>query len=314
MEVLIVGLGALGTVFGCFLKNSGHSVHALDTLEMVSQMSEREVKVTGIWGDHSAHLDSVVARVDDLDVQPDLIIITVKSFDTEQVAAGLKSAVKANTRVILAQNGYGNYESAQLHIPKENLIVGRVIFGAETLAPGQSKVTVIADDVILGSPDGSIAEAEVGDLARLINDAGVPCRASSDVMKYMWGKIIYNSALNSLGAILEVNYGKLAAMDESYQTMNQVIHEIFAVLKAMNEVILWPDAENYIKDFYTKLVPPTANHHPSMLQDIQRGRRTEIDALNGAVCRLGGIYGVPTPVNETITRLVKAKELLVRGL
>ncbi|MGE5417710.1 MAG: ketopantoate reductase family protein [Acidobacteriota bacterium] len=314
MEILIVGLGALGTVFGCFLKNSGHSVHALDTLEMVSKLSEREVQVTGIWGDHTAQLDSVVDRVDDLRVQFDLVIITVKSFDTEQVASIVKPVLSHKTRVVLAQNGYGNYESAQLHIPKENLIVGRVIFGAETLGPGRSKVTVIADDVILGSPDGSIAGDDVECLARLINEAGIPCRASAEVMKYMWGKIIYNSALNSLGAILEVNYGKLAAMDESYQTMNQVIYEIFSVLKGMKEEILWLDAEAYIKDFYTKLVPPTANHHPSMLQDIQRGRRTEIDALNGAVCRLGKKYGVPTPVNETITRLVKAKERLVRGL
>lgn len=127
-------------------------------------------------------------------------------------------------------------------------------------------------------------------------------------MKYVWGKIIYNSALNSLGAILEVNYGKLAEVEHSRKLMESVIREIFLVLERIGQEMLWPNSEAYIKDFYEKLVPPTAMHHPSMPQDIQRGRRTEIDALNGAVVEMGKKYGVNTPVNDIIVSLVKAKE------
>ncbi len=79
----------------------------------------------------------------------------------------------------------------------------------------------------------------------------------------------------------------------------------------MKQKTFWTDADSYLEEFYSKTVPLTANHHASMLQDIRKGRKTEIDALNGAVVRLGKQYGVPTPVNEAVTLLVKAKEQMV---
>ena len=191
------------------------------------------------------------------------------------------------------------------------MILGRVIFGAETCDLGVSKVTVIADDVVLGSPKSLVDYQKVEEIARVLNDAGVPTRASDQVMKYVWGKIIYNSALNSLGAILEVNYGKLAEIEYSRILMDGIIGEIFDVLAASNQETLWPDAQAYQQEFYSKLVPITAAHHASMLQDIQRGRKTEIEALNGAVVELGKSLGVDTPVNRVITEMVKAKEALV---
>jgi len=127
----------------------------------------------------------------------------------------------------------------------------------------------------------------------------------------VWGKIIYNLALNPLGAILEVSYGKLAEIEHSRILMNNIIRETFAVLQVMNQQTLWPDAEVFMQDFYNRLVPTTAAHHASMLQDIRRGRKTEIDALSGAIVELGRKYGVATPVNEVVAALVRAKETLV---
>jgi 2-dehydropantoate 2-reductase len=240
----------------------------------------------------------------------DLVILTVKSFATDMVAQQLARVIEPTTYVILAQNGYGNYEAAVQYIPATQLILGRVIFGAETLDPGQSKVTVIADDVILGSPSNVIALETLDMFSRMCSQAGIPTRASTEVMEYVWGKIIYNSALNPLGAILEVAYGELARNDNTRGLMDAIIEEIFAVLKEHGQGTLWPDADTYRKAFYEQMVPTTALHHASMLQDIQRGRRTEIDALNGAVVTLGRRYGVPTPVNEVIVAMIKAKEAM----
>jgi 2-dehydropantoate 2-reductase len=280
---------------------------------VIGAIRENGVRVTGIWGEHSSQLDEMYSDVSQIiDQDFDLIILTVKAFNTFQVTARISRLIGPNTYVILAQNGYGNYQAAAENIPEENIILGRVIFGAETMDAGISKVTVIADDVILGSPQRLIDNQVVSQFAQLINEAGIPTRASDQVMQYVWGKIIYNSALNSLGAILEVNYGKLAEIEYSKTLMDCIIREIFAVMEAMQEKTLWADADSYLHDFYTKMIPTTAAHHASMLQDIQRGRRTEIDSLNGAVADLGKMLGIATPVNEVITQLVKAKETLDR--
>ncbi|NPV27578.1 MAG: 2-dehydropantoate 2-reductase [Firmicutes bacterium] len=312
MKILVFGLGALGTVYSCLLKEAGHQVVGLDREPVVETIRQDGVRITGIWGDHVSQLDDLVSDVQQIQSRDfDLIILTVKSFDTAAVAGQITQIMAANTYVLLAQNGYGNFEAAAQYIPQEKLVLGRVIFGAETLAPGFSKVTVIADDVVLGSPQNVIDMEVLENFAQTMSKAGIPTRASEQVMKYVWGKIIYNSALNSLGAILEVNYGKLAEVEHSRLLMDNVIREIFALLAAMKQETLWSDAEAYLRDFYEKLVPATASHHASMLQDIQRGRKTEIDALNGAVVVLGKKYGVSTPVNEVITTLVKTKEQLI---
>lgn len=311
MKVLVFGLGALGTVYSCLLKNKGHYVAGIDYPAVAEAIRRDGVKVNGIWGKHEARLDQVVTSLDELQGQDfGLTILSIKAYETASVAEKLQSIIHPPGYLLLAQNGYGNFEAATRFINPESVILGRVIFGAETINPGFSKVTVIADDVILGSPAGLIDSAILEQFAVMFRQAGIPTRASADIMQYVWGKIIYNSALNPLGAILEVNYGKLAEMESSRELMDQIIEEIFAVLNAARQSTLWPDARAYKEAFYGQLVPSTAGHHASMLQDIQRGRRTEIDALNGAIVKLGEQYGVDTPVNRVVAAVLKAKEAM----
>jgi len=309
MKILVFGLGALGTVYSCLLKEQGHQVSGLDRETILNKVRDRGVCVNGIWGEHAEILDELLASVNEIDGKDyDLLILTVKSYETEEVARQIAKVISPHTYVLLAQNGYGNFEAAAQFIPASKLILGRVIFGAETTELGMSKVTVIADDVVLGSPANLIDNQILESFARLFNEAGIPTRASDQVMKYVWGKIIYNSALNPLGAILEVPYGKLAENPHSRALMNRIIEEIFEVLAVIGQETLWPDASAYRQAFYEQMVPTTALHHASMLQDIQRGRKTEIDALNGAVIKLGKSYGVNTPTNEFITAILQAKE------
>lgn len=310
MRILVFGLGALGTVYSCLMKNSGHYVAGIDQQAVIDVIGNHGVRVSGIWGEHTAYLDRLATNVAELaDNDFDLIILSVKAYETAEVAEKLQTLITPGTYLMLAQNGYGNFEAAARYINESNIILGRVIFGAETISSGNSKVTVIADDVILGSPPDIISPEVLQELARNFSEAGIPTRYTDEIMKYMWGKIIYNSALNPLGAILEVNYGKLAEMTETRQLMDKIIEEIFDVLSSLGQPTLWPDAAAYKGAFYGQLIPSTRNHHASMLQDIQLGRRTEIDALNGAVVRLGEQLGIDTPVNKVISALVRAKEV-----
>jgi len=309
MRVLVYGVGALGSVYACLLKQAGHEVFGLDREAVAGEIREKGVSVTGIWGERHSFLDGIASDYGAVKgIEFDLIIVTVKAYDTEHAARQVREIASPHTFVMLAQNGYGNYEAALDFVPRERLILARVIFGAETEGAGISRVTVIADDVVIGSPDAAIEEARLVDFAEMFQRAGIPTRASNEIMKYVWAKIIYNSALNPLGAILEVNYGKLAEVEYSRTIMDGIMDEIFAVLKASGQETLWPDAESYRKAFYEQMIPTTALHHASMLQDIRLGRKTEIDALNGAVVKLGLLHGVPTPVNRVVVLLLKSKE------
>jgi len=95
--------------------------------------------------------------------------------------------------------------------------------------------------------------------------------------------------------------------------IDKIIEEVFAVLAALGQEMPWADADSYRSVFYEQLLPPTREHFSSMLQDIQRGRKTEIDAINGAVCLLGQKLKIQTPVNQIITAMLKAKELIAKG-
>jgi len=309
MKVLVIGLGALGTVYSCLLSLAGHEVTGLSRPASIDKIKTNGVKVSGIWGEHITKLVNVVSDVSELTHQKfDMMIVTVKSFITEEIAHQIAPLVGDNTYVFLLQNGYGNFEAAAKYIPEDKLVLGRVIFGAETLAPGESKVTVIADDVMIGSPKNLINPVLLEEFACIFRKASIPTKASLEIMNYIWGKIIYNSALNSLGSIFEVSYGELAKEPVTRDLMNKIVEEIFDLIQSRNIPIAWSDAQTYLTNFYDHLIPPTSAHHASMLQDIRSGRRTEIEALNGAVVKLAHESGVAVPVNEVIVAMVKAKE------
>ena len=129
-----------------------------------------------------------------------------------------------------------------------------------------------------------------------------------DILTHIWGKVLYNCALNPLGAILGVPYGALGDNPQTRELMRLIIEEIYRVADAKGIALGFAEASGYFDFFLNNLVPATANHWPSMWQDLQAGRRTEIEALNGAICRYGEATGVPTPYSDVVSRLVRFLE------
>ncbi len=313
MNVLVFGLGALGHVFAAFLQRAGHRVVGIGRPKVVEVVRQQGIAVTGIWGEFQIKLSGVYESVDKINAENfDLILLTVKSYDTQTAVEALRPIVGEKTILVCAQNGYGNYETAAQILGDEHVVLARVIFGAELLAPGQVKVTVCADDIRIGSPKGVIPRTRLEEIAGCLSDAGIRTQVTEKIISYLWDKILYNCALNPLGAILEVPYGVLGDIPALRTIMDEIVKEIFTVAKVHQVPLFWNTPEDYLNHFYSRLLPPTRNHHSSMLQDIRRGKRTEIDALNGAIVSLGKKAGVDTLVNETITRLIKAKEQLCK--
>ncbi len=310
-RVLVAGAGALGSVFGGFLRGAGFDVTLLGRAPHMDAIAARGLEIDGIWGEH--HFDGLhtVTHCSGLIDSFNAILLTVKSFDTRTVAKKVEPLLRDDGFAVSLQNGLGNVETAESIFGSARTIGARVIFGAEVRAPGRAHVSVIADPNALGSLDSRVAprrEQAARDWARWFDDAGIPSSYTEDLPTRLWAKVLYNAALNPLGALLGVHYGALPERAESKAIMDDAIEEAFAVAIADGAAFPWKTADDYRREFYERLVPATYTHRPSMLQDLESGRRTEIDAINGEVVRRGAHHGVATPVNQTLVRLVKLRE------
>ncbi len=315
-RVLVAGAGALGLVFGALLRRAGHAVTLLGRAVHMDAIAAHGLHVEGVWGEHAATGFALARDTVELRGAFDAILITVKSYDTRAIAAAVAHLLAPQGAAISLQNGLGNVEALNEAVGPHRVLAGRVIFGAEAVASGRVRVTVYADPVLIGAWHSG-ADPQLDAQARLwaarFAAAGIPSAYCEDIEAALWGKVLYNAALNPLGALLGVHYGALGADPNARAVMDAAIDEAFHVATAEGVALPWVSAAEYRGVFYERLLPSTLHHRPSMLQDLERGRPTEIDAINGAVWRRGAVHGIVTPVNELLTRLVHAREAVGRG-
>jgi 2-dehydropantoate 2-reductase len=310
-RALIAGTGALGSVFGCFLREAGLAVTLLGRAAHLDAIARNGLVVDGIWGEHRAEGFRLARGATEIEGTFDAIFVPVKSYDTASVAAAAAPFLARDGVMVSLQNGLGNVETVERIVGAERTIGARVIFGATIPEPGRARVTVFADPTAFGSlaPGRHRPRDEAAQRwASIIDRAGVPAVYTDRLAAMLWAKVFYNAALNPLGALLGVHYGALAEKADSRSVMDSAIDEAFAVAGAEGVELPWSDAAAYREEFYGRLVPSTYHHRSSMLQDIERGRRTEIDAINGEVWRRGATHGIRTPTNETLTRLIHLVE------
>lgn len=314
MNILVMGAGAVGSVFGGFLAKAGHRVFLIGRKGHMKAIRERGLEITGIWGEHLVRELEVSTGTADIPPEHfDLVLITTKSYDTREATKQILPLLADNTLVISLQNGLGNIETISAIVGAYRAVGGMLIFGVELIEEGRVKVTVCADNVRLGSPDGMVDSNRVVRIAKAFSEAGIPTETTNEIEKFIWGKVVYNSCLNALSALLEVSYGELSEHSETREIITAIIEEIFSVARKKGIVLAWNSPAEYQQHLFGRLIPDTYAHHASMLYDVKRGRRTEIDSLNGAIARLGEELGLQTPVNRTLTQLIKARERISHG-
>jgi 2-dehydropantoate 2-reductase len=307
LRILVAGAGALGSVFGGLLAAAGHQVTLLGRAPHLGAITEHGLALEGIWGARS--IKSVTTALSAATLAPsfDAILLTVKSFDTAVMLRSVAGLLSSDGCLVSLQNGLGNVEQAEAAIGASRTIGGRVIFGAEIPRPGVARVTVFAEPVAVGAAvrGTPLAERHAQAWARHLAEAGIPTEYTADLHAHLWTKVAYNAALNPLGALFGLPYGALSADPDARATMDAIIDEVYSVAASRGVRPTVPTAAAYQKVFYERLVPATAHHRSSMLQDIERGRPTEIDAINGRIWAYGREAGVATPVNATMTRLIR---------
>jgi len=300
-----VGLG----LASCLLK-SGSRVDIIARDNTVRSLRKDGLVRRGIFGEYHAGPSefSCCALLDELDAQAfDYILVCTKSFDSFEAAKDLckhKSIFSEKTRIVHFQNGWGNAEVFTSFFDSQTVYTARVITGFRRHKPNEVEITVHADSIHIGSLFGADLPA-VQDLAEAINKGGIPCETTCLIGKDIWAKMLYNCALNPLGAILDVPYGKLAEQESTRAIMDGIAREVFAVMTRAGYETHWESAKDFLEVFYGKLVPDTAEHKSSTLQDIAAKKPTEIDALNGAVIRLAVNYELPVPYNSVVYSIVK---------
>jgi 2-dehydropantoate 2-reductase len=310
-EYLVYGAGAIGSVLGGFLHKIGRPVTYAGRGEHFRSISEKGLRISGIWGEH--HVPAQEVQILSAQVpkkQFSIILLCVKSKDTEEAALEAAPLLKEGGIMVSIQNGLNNWEAIACQVGEDRTVGARVIFGAEIQEPGHAIVTVNADDVLLGEPFLPVNRQLLQALQEDLSLSGIPIKivGKDDIWAAIWGKVLYNCSLNPLGALLEVPYGKLGDNAQTRGIIKVIIEEIFLVMRAKGVKVPYQDADEYYHYLLERQLPPTVGHRASMLQDILKGRQTEIDALNGAISLYARENAISTPYNDLLTALVKFKE------
>ncbi len=303
MKVVVLGAGAVGLTVAAKLSRVA-DVHAVTRKRHADAVRERGFLMTGIWGE-GAYRFSCSEELPDAWQSADYYIVTAKSTGTEAICRQFADAISGR-EVASLQNGIGNEEIIGRFT--DRVIGGMIITGFEWRGDASVHVSVEAAPMKLGRFPSGMDDA-VGLLTDLVRKAGIRAEATDGIRTDIWGKTLYNCALNPLGALMNVPYGALTD-PHAWTIVTEIVREACRVVEAEGVALPWETSEAYLEYLRTAQLPATAAHHSSMLQDLTLGRKTEIDFMNGAVAALAQKHGIDAPYNACIAELIRFRERL----
>jgi 2-dehydropantoate 2-reductase len=300
LRIAVVGSGAMGSLFGGMLAEAGEDVTLVDVWEEhVRAINERGLRLRGVGGERVIR---VAATTNPGEVgSVDLALIFVKSYDTEKAARDALAMASGDTVFLTLQNGLGNAEKVSEIVGGHRVVVGVTAQGSTLLGPGEIYHAGVGATTI-GELNGATT-ARILRIKEAFNRAGIATEVSDSVLDAIWSKVLVNVGINALTALTGLRNGELLAFPEIRGVMRRAVLEALDVAEANGVRIAGDPVEKVYE-----VAEATAANRSSMLQDIDRGRRTEIGALNGAIVEMGRRLGVDTPVNEALTAAVMGLE------
>jgi 2-dehydropantoate 2-reductase len=300
VKVAVVGAGGVGSVFGGTLAAAGHDVWLVHRRREVVEALQRDGLRLGSPGKDERI--AVQATDDPNQIGPvDLVLILTKSTDTRAAAESARPLIGATTLVVTLQNGLGNLETIGEVLGAERTLLGMTYVGAAVVGPGIARLTAPGASFV-GEPNGQLSE-RVELLARTFSEAGVPTQATDRLWDMVWGKLVINAAMNATCALTGASGDAALHSEATRAWLGLVAQETAAVATALGITLPYADATARVHQHCRDV----GASKPSMLQDMERGRPIEIDAINGAVVREGKRLGVPTPYNEALLLLARGR-------
>ena len=293
----------MGCLFAGLLVEAGQAdVWLFDKHEeRAREIARNGLKIEGIGSTRS--VSGIKVTTNPAEAAPvDLILIFVKSYDTVPATHAILPAVGDNTTVLTLQNGLTNVQSISHILGADKVVAGITSHGATMLGTGHVRHAG-AGQTTIGEPGGG-GSVRTERIADILSSAGLKTVISRDIHDSIWGKLIINAAINPLTAITKLKNGALLEYNEIKRLLDMTASEAARVAAALQISLPYDDAPSAV----AAVCRATSSNVSSMLQDVLRRKRTEIDAINGAIVDEAKKAGVEAPINETLTYLIKAME------
>lgn len=301
MKICMIGAGAMGGVYGGLLARSGVDVTLIDNrADHVAAIRRDGLRIEGVRGDHSVRMEART-DADGLAGSFDLAIVFTDSSATVAAAGSAAAVLRPDGFAMTLQNGIGNVEHLVAVLGRDRVVAGVSMNSAASAGPGHCTYTNVGMTSI-GELDGRDSD-RIREVARLLDDAGIPTEIVPDPMSYIWSKFVLNCGINALTAVTGLRSGEMYRTPEVSALQDRVIDEILMVVARKGLRLAEADPRKKIKDHCR-----VRYNRPSMMQHIEQGRRTEIDAINGALVREAQALGLAVPYNEAIVAIVKGLE------
>ncbi len=291
MEIIVLGAGAIGSLYGAKLATK-NDVTLVGRAKHVAAIDSHGLRIEGI----ESRVVPIRAATAIEKIGPDaVILLTTKVTDGAAALAPVASLVREDTTILCLQNGLGSERIARTALGDRGIVLrGITQFGAIFKSPGV--IQFMAPGYTL------IEQNERSDrVARVLTDAGLDCRVSQNIAADVWHKLVINCVVNPITAILGCEVGGIA--NPELNPLKRLVIDECAAVAATQEVRF---AVDFIREIAEVFRP--SHNIASMLQDLRRGHPTEINYMNGAVAALGARHGLECPVNDALTRIIKAME------
>ena len=299
----MIGAGSLGSVIGGMLALDGHDV----VLVTRNQAHVSAIAADGLRLDDGdqVRIAEVHATTTYDDLEPaDLAIVLVKSFDTEDAVRAAAEVIGPATVVLTLQNGVGCEEIIADVVGAERVVAGRTFVGGRIVAPGLVEYGAVGRHTTLGELDGSRTD-RIEAISAAFTHAGMRASISDDISVLMWEKLFVNVATGAWSALTGLPYGELSIHPDVEAMAIATVAEAIEVAQALGVSVTTTDPEVPWRRAWEGL---PYGFKASMLQSVEKGSRTEVDVMHGAVCRGGREAGVPTPINDTLWAAVRGLE------
>jgi 2-dehydropantoate 2-reductase len=295
MNIVIFGSGAIGSLFGALLSKH-NAIVLVGRAPHIACIRKKGLTLKG-----KTRLNvkvTAVESVKEINLSPDLILLTTKSYDTESASTQIVPLIHDHTIVVSLQNGLDNIGKIEQHIGKKHILAGVTTHGALFSEPGTITHTG-RGTTVLGELDG-YPSARLQTLVDVFNNSGIETQMSTEIIKEIWKKAIINSCINPLTAFLGCKNGYLLENPLLEKIVESVCRESCSIA-SLNGIQV---SSSELIEKTKRVIRDTAHNYSSMLQSIQQGKKTEIESINGALIRSGSEHHLQTPLNRILYDLI----------